>query len=139
MTGHRVFRVSDVPVGSSRVVALEGLTIGVFHLEDGFHALLNRCPHRGVPLSEGNQQFPGTISCPYHGWTFDLAGNLVGVPGLNEYYSNDLDLSAHGLRQVAQVDAYHGFVFGTHDASAPPLLLSAVVAMGSCGMSIRIR
>ncbi|KAA9166431.1 Rieske 2Fe-2S domain-containing protein [Amycolatopsis acidicola] len=37
------------------------------------YALKDRCPHRGVPLSEGNQQFPGTISCPYHGWTFDLA------------------------------------------------------------------
>lgn len=37
------------------------------------YALKDRCPHRGVPLSQGNQQFPGTISCPYHGWTFDLA------------------------------------------------------------------
>lgn len=37
------------------------------------YALKDRCPHRGVPLSEGKQQFPGTISCPYHGWTFDVA------------------------------------------------------------------
>ena len=44
------------------------------------YALKDRCPHRGVPLSEGNQQFPGTISCPYHGWTFDLAsGDLKAV------------------------------------------------------------
>ncbi|GAA0899614.1 MULTISPECIES: aromatic ring-hydroxylating oxygenase subunit alpha [Streptomyces violaceusniger group] len=44
------------------------------------YALHNRCPHRGVPLSEGNQQFPGTVSCPYHGWTFDLpTGNLAAV------------------------------------------------------------
>ena len=44
------------------------------------YALKDRCPHRGVPLSEGNQQFPGTISCPYHGWTFDLAtGELKAV------------------------------------------------------------
>lgn len=44
------------------------------------YALHNRCPHRGVPLSEGNQQFPGTVSCPYHGWTFDLpTGNLSAV------------------------------------------------------------
>ncbi|WP_409463711.1 aromatic ring-hydroxylating oxygenase subunit alpha [Amycolatopsis sp. GA6-003] len=44
------------------------------------YALKDRCPHRGVPLSQGNQQFPGTISCPYHGWTFDLkSGALKAV------------------------------------------------------------
>ncbi|PXY34479.1 (2Fe-2S)-binding protein [Prauserella sp. PE36] len=44
------------------------------------YALHDRCPHRGVPLSLGNQQFPGTVSCPYHGWTFDLTnGKLCAV------------------------------------------------------------
>lgn len=44
------------------------------------YALADRCPHRGVPLSLGSQEFPGTISCPYHGWTYDLgSGNLCAV------------------------------------------------------------
>jgi phenylpropionate dioxygenase-like ring-hydroxylating dioxygenase large terminal subunit len=44
------------------------------------YALFDRCPHRGVPLSMGNQQFPGTISCAYHGWTFNLDdGKLSAV------------------------------------------------------------
>src|SRR5882757_3222073 len=30
------------------------------------YALHDRCPHRGVPLSLGDKQFDGTISCPYH-------------------------------------------------------------------------
>lgn len=87
MTGHRVFRVSEVPVGASRVVALEGLTIGVFHLEDGFHALLNRCPHRGAPLCQGPvtglvtarrpqewelERDGEIVRCPWHGWEFDI-------------------------------------------------------------------
>ncbi|WP_433135844.1 Rieske 2Fe-2S domain-containing protein [Actinomadura nitritigenes] len=43
-------------------------------------ALHDRCPHRGVPLSLGRRQFDGTISCPYHGWTFDLEdGRLCAV------------------------------------------------------------
>lgn len=43
-------------------------------------ALHDRCPHRGVPLSLGRRQFPGTISCPYHGWTYDLTdGKLCAV------------------------------------------------------------
>jgi phenylpropionate dioxygenase-like ring-hydroxylating dioxygenase large terminal subunit len=44
------------------------------------YALNDRCPHRGVPLSLGNQQFPGTLSCPYHGWTYRLTdGELCAV------------------------------------------------------------
>jgi len=47
---------------------------------DEIRALHDRCPHRGVPLSLGRREFPGTISCPYHGWTYDLEdGKLVGV------------------------------------------------------------
>jgi len=42
--------------------------------------LHDRCPHRGVALSEGQEEFPGTVSCAYHGWTFDLDdGELVAV------------------------------------------------------------
>ncbi|MCB0965369.1 MAG: aromatic ring-hydroxylating dioxygenase subunit alpha [Ilumatobacter sp.] len=44
------------------------------------YALHDRCPHRGVPLSLGKEEFPGTVTCPYHAWTFDLAsGELVAV------------------------------------------------------------
>ena len=50
----------------------------MFVREDGVvHALHDRCPHRGVPLSLGSQQFPGTLSCPYHGWTFDLETGVL--------------------------------------------------------------
>ena len=46
----------------------------------GVHALGDRCPHRGVPLSLGTEQFPGTLSCAYHGWTYRLSdGELVAV------------------------------------------------------------
>ena len=43
------------------------------------YALNDRCPHRGVPLSLGDQQFPGTISCPYHGWTYGLADGVLAA------------------------------------------------------------
>jgi nitrite reductase/ring-hydroxylating ferredoxin subunit len=41
------------------------------------HALFNQCPHRGVPLSIGRQDFPGTWSCRYHGWCFDLQSGIL--------------------------------------------------------------
>jgi phenylpropionate dioxygenase-like ring-hydroxylating dioxygenase large terminal subunit len=42
-------------------------------------ALHDRCPHRGVPLSHpmATQEFPGTWTCCYHGWTFDLETGLL--------------------------------------------------------------
>lgn len=43
-------------------------------------ALHDRCPHRGVRLSLGVEEFPGTITCPYHAWTYRLSdGELVAV------------------------------------------------------------
>jgi phenylpropionate dioxygenase-like ring-hydroxylating dioxygenase large terminal subunit len=53
----------------------------LFFRENGtVFALLDRCPHRGVPISLGRQEFCGTITCRYHGWTFDLAsGALVAA------------------------------------------------------------
>ena len=42
-------------------------------------ALANVCPHRGGSLMHGDCHFEGTISCPYHGWTFDGDGNVMAV------------------------------------------------------------
>src|SRR5688572_8251064 len=40
-------------------------------------ALLDVCPHRGVALSEGDCFWKGTVSCPYHGATYDGTGACV--------------------------------------------------------------
>jgi phenylpropionate dioxygenase-like ring-hydroxylating dioxygenase large terminal subunit len=42
-------------------------------------ALIDRCLHRNAALSKGDV-FDGKIGCPYHGWTYDAAGDLVNVP-----------------------------------------------------------
>ncbi len=63
-------------------VKLLGDEIALFRDAGKVHAVHNRCPHRGLPLSMGKRHFPGTISCGYHGWTFDTQGNCVAA--LNE-------------------------------------------------------
>jgi len=53
-----------------------------FRYEGKVYALQDLCPHRGMPLSQGKCEFPGTptISCCYHGWTFDITnGQLVAA------------------------------------------------------------
>jgi phenylpropionate dioxygenase-like ring-hydroxylating dioxygenase large terminal subunit len=59
--------------GKPKQITLLGEKIVMIRDAGTAYGLVDRCPHRGVPLSEGSQQFPGTISCAYHGWTFDLA------------------------------------------------------------------
>jgi 3-phenylpropionate/trans-cinnamate dioxygenase alpha subunit len=59
--------------------------------------------------------------CTYHGWTYDLKGHLVGVPGFKDYYHEELDRESWGLISAAKVDSYHGFIFATLDGDAPEL------------------
>jgi phenylpropionate dioxygenase-like ring-hydroxylating dioxygenase large terminal subunit len=64
-----------------QVVAL-GRKIMLKREQGVVYALHDRCPHRGVPLSHpmATQEFAGTWSCCYHGWTFDLkTGKLVAA------------------------------------------------------------
>ena len=65
--------------GGKRVKLL-GEDVVIFKGKDGkFGAVWNRCPHRGALLSFGRCEFEGTISCPYHGYTFDETGLCVGA------------------------------------------------------------
>jgi len=46
----------------------------------GIAALLDRCPHRNFPLSDGRVA-NGELACPYHGWRFAADGVCTSVPG----------------------------------------------------------
>ena len=57
-----------------------GEWLAVFRDEDGKAvALQDRCKHRSVQLSGGTLR-SGKLSCPYHGWTYNNMGEVVGVP-----------------------------------------------------------
>ena len=45
-------------------------------------ALLDRCPHRNVPLSLGSVTPDGVLRCAYHGWCFDTHGACTRIPSL---------------------------------------------------------
>jgi phenylpropionate dioxygenase-like ring-hydroxylating dioxygenase large terminal subunit len=68
---------ADQVTSTPQQVRLCGENIVVLRDGGTVRALHDRCPHRGVPLSEGKQFFPGTITCPYHGWTFDAGNGLL--------------------------------------------------------------
>ncbi len=61
---------------------LQGVPLVLFRDAQGkAAALVDRCPHRNVPLSLG-RVVNGQLQCGYHGWRFDAAGQCRAIPGL---------------------------------------------------------
>lgn len=89
--------------------------------DQSIHVLLNHCMHRGNTVCKADSGNVTSFMCSYHGWTYDLDGKLVGVPGFKEIYDRDLPKADWGLRKAAQVETYRGFVFANLDPAAPPL------------------
>lgn len=85
------------------------------------HALIDRCPHRNVPLSEGKVH-KGELQCGYHGWRFDGTGTCTAIPGLDiDAASPSRSVEVHA---VAEAD---GFVWvwgepGVEPSSRPMAL-----------------
>ena len=74
--------LDDIPRrGARRVVRPDGSTpIAVFRTaNDEIFALIDRCPHRGGPLSEGIVQ-GRAVACPLHGWVIELGSGRVEAP-----------------------------------------------------------
>jgi phenylpropionate dioxygenase-like ring-hydroxylating dioxygenase large terminal subunit len=99
----------------------EDRVICVRNNEGGVSVLVNSCRHRGNAVCRADEGHATSFMCTYHGWTYDLKGNLVGVPGFKEVYHEELDRQNWGLIKAPQVDSYKGFVFATMDPEAPTL------------------
>ena len=77
----KICRVEDIPVlGSRRVARDQGLDVAVFRNgADEVFALLDRCPHKGGPLSQGIV-FGTSVACPLHNWTIGLCDGQAQAP-----------------------------------------------------------
>ena len=73
--------VAEIPLlGARRVQRERGLPVALFRTaEDRVHALLDRCPHRGGPLSQGIV-FGAAVACPLHNWTIEFADGQARAP-----------------------------------------------------------
>ncbi len=76
-----ICRVEDIPkLGARRVARPAGGEVAVFrNAEDKVFALLDRCPHKGGPLSQGIV-FGESVACPLHNWTIGLADGCAKAP-----------------------------------------------------------
>ena len=87
--------------------------------DDGeLRAFRNVCRHRGSRLLSGSGECGKAIRCRYHGWTYRLDGQLIGVPEGRQIPG--LDKSQLGLFP-ARVEVFWGLVFVNLDIDATPL------------------
>ena len=69
----------------------------VVRQKDGsIRAFLNQCRHRGMRICRADCGNARAFTCSYHGWGYDLAGNLVSVPHEADGYRNEIDKSQWG-------------------------------------------
>ncbi|MBL0149931.1 MAG: nitrite reductase small subunit NirD [Ideonella sp.] len=76
-----ICRVDEIPVlGSRRVSRPNAPTVALFRTVDNqVFALLDRCPHKGGPLSQGIV-FGDAVACPLHNWSIGLADGCARAP-----------------------------------------------------------
>tara|TARA_R110000787_G_scaffold6137_10_gene21760 strand:- start:21051 stop:22235 length:1185 start_codon:yes stop_codon:yes gene_type:complete len=102
---YTAFRVLDEPV-----VVVRG--------QDGeVRAFSNICSHRGTEIAfgDGNKK---VLSCPFHGWSYGLDGNLIGAPFMDE--TEDFDRKACKLPTI-RLEIWRGWMFINFDINAKPL------------------
>ena len=80
-------------------------------------AMANVCKHRGVQVAFGDGNTKN-FTCPYHGWVYDLNGNLKSALHLEQETFEPKKCQLPHLK----VDTWAGFIFVTFDQNAKPLL-----------------
>ncbi|NEO87205.1 MAG: aromatic ring-hydroxylating dioxygenase subunit alpha [Spirulina sp. SIO3F2] len=82
-------------------------------------AFHNVCRHRGTQLLRAAGKKKQFLTCPYHDWTYNLEGQLTGVPDRKTQFPG-LDLSTFCLHKAA-VSVWKGMLFVHPDPEAQPL------------------
>jgi len=93
--------VRELQVCDSSVLVVRGR-------DNRIRAFYNMCSHRGNKLARTCRGKTGGFICGFHGWKYDLAGNLVHVPDETEFF--DFDPKDHGLTAIP-ISVWAGFIF----------------------------
>ncbi len=77
----KVATIDELPPGKGKLVMAQfEKPIALFNVNGEFYAINYICPHMGGPL--GEEELKGyVVTCPWHGWTFDVRTGLPDHPG----------------------------------------------------------
>ncbi len=105
------FTVYDIGYRSVLLVRTDANTIKAYH---------NVCPHRGTALGQGCGHFEeGRIKCPFHGWRWNLEGQIQFVLEREQFRGGELRDSDVALKEISVV-IFAGFIFINFDANPLP-------------------
>lgn len=82
-------------------------------------AFYNACRHRGSPLVTRSQGVTKRLQCPFHGWTYNLGGELIGVPELRDFPG--FQMTDYSLNEI-RCESFGPWVFINRNSAAEPLL-----------------
>lgn len=105
----------------------EDPVIMVRQKDGGIKVFLNQCRHRGMRICRSDAGNAKAFTCTYHGWAYDIGGNLASVPFEKEAFCDKkegdcgFEKAAWGPLQ-ARVETYKGLIFANWDPEAPDLL-----------------
>lgn len=94
--------------------------IVVRDLSGPIHAFYNTCRHRGGPLVKENAGEARGFTCGYHGWTYNLDGQLTSIRDKRDFVG--LDMSCRSLVAV-RCEQLGNLIFVNEDPEAEPLRL----------------
>ncbi len=94
----KVAETNEVPPGTAKAVDVEGRVVALFNIDGTYYAIDDTCTHRGGPLSEG--QVEGTtVTCPWHGATYDVTtGNVLGPPAPEGVVSYKVQVDGNDIK-----------------------------------------
>jgi nitrite reductase/ring-hydroxylating ferredoxin subunit len=96
--------------GSYKAMEVAGVPVLLTRSSDGaINAFVNMCSHRGAIIMEEGAGTARRFTCPYHAWSYDGDGQLVGILDRDEF--GDLDPSCHGLTPLPVAERA-GIIFG---------------------------
>ena len=107
--------VELLPEGEDRQTTQRAVTVGdvpALLVRDGdkLRMFANTCRHRGHELlPEGDSSQRRTVQCPYHAWTYDSSGRLIGTPGFRG--DERFQAADHELVELP-ARVWEGWVFG---------------------------
>ncbi len=109
---------------------LAGLPVLFTRDADGVaHAFLNVCRHRGTRLVDDERGCKSRFSCPYHAWTWNNRGELIGVPHEAQGFPG-LDRSEKGLKRLGCAERY-GWIWVSAASEAAPDVDACLEGLGA--------
>ncbi len=102
--------------GSYRAIEIAGVPVLTVRQPDGgVNGFINACRHRGAQVVPPGVGHGRRFTCPYHAWSYDTRGALVGISGRTKF--GDVDTDTHGLTELP-CEERGGMVFAILDPAA---------------------